>query len=208
MDAEMIRDQALAASGLLVEQLGGPSVKPYLPADLWAGNRFGNLAKYEQSAGDQVWRRSLYTFVKRTAPPTNAVLFDMPSREYCTIKRSRTNTPLQALTLQNDPTYLEASRVLGQRMLKEGGATAEARVTWAVRQILARPATPAEVDILAKAWTRYRARYATPEGLTAAADLIKQGRSPVDGSLDVADLAASLLVASTLLNLDETVTKP
>jgi len=183
-------------------------VKPYLPADLWAGNRFGNLAKYEPSPGDQVWRRSLYTFVKRTAPPTNAVLFDMPSREYCTIKRSRTNTPLQALTLQNDPTYLEAARVLGQRMLKEGGATTEARVAWVVRQILVRPATPAEVDVLAKAWNRYHERFTTPEGKAAAADLIKQGRSAVDATLDPAEAAASLLVASTILNLDEAVTKP
>ena len=112
LTAEEIRDQALADSGLLVEKIGGPSARPYEPADLWAGNSFGNLAKYIADQGDGLYRRSIYTFIKRSAVPANLSLFDQPSREYCVIRRSRTDTPLQALDLLNDPTYVEASRVM------------------------------------------------------------------------------------------------
>ena len=206
LGAEAIRDQALATSGLLVDKIGGPSVRPYLPADIWSGNRFGNLAKYELSEGEDLWRRSLYTFHKRTAPPTNSTLFDMPSREYCTISRSRTNTPLQALALFNDPTYLEASRVLGQRMLREGGSTAEQRVTFLVRQVLVREPRPEETALLAAAWTRHQARYT--QDVDAAKALLNHGKSPLPADLPVADVAAGMLVASTVLNLDETVNKP
>ncbi len=203
--AEVVRDQALLASGLLSERLGGPSVKPYQPADIWAGNRFGNLDVYTLSTGDDLYRRSLYTFHKRTAPPINASLFDMPSREFCVIRRSRTNTPLQALNLANDPTYLEAARVIGQQMVRSGNAP-EAQVAYAMQHILARPPRSAETAVLVAALARYEAHYA--QDPTAAASLLKQGARPVDAELKPAAVAAAMLVASTLFNLDEAVTKP
>jgi Protein of unknown function (DUF1549)/Protein of unknown function (DUF1553)/Concanavalin A-like lectin/glucanases superfamily/Planctomycete cytochrome C len=203
--AEVVRDQALLASGLLVEHLGGPSVRPYQPADIWSGNRFGNLEVYQLSTGDDLYRRSLYTFHKRTAPPINSTLFDMPSREFCVIRRSRTNTPLQALNLANDPTYLEAARVIGQQMVR-GGGSPEAQVAYAIQHILARAPRSEETTVLVAALARYTARYAQDPAATAA--LLKQGASPVDATLKPAAVVAAMLVASTILNLDEAVTKP
>ncbi len=129
MPAEMIRDAALSVSGLLVEKLGGPSVKPYQPDGLWeaVGYTDSNTANFAQDDGENLYRRSLYTFWKRTAPPPAMSTFDAPSREACTVRRARTNTPLQALTLMNDRQFVEASRHFAARMLAEGGETPDAR---------------------------------------------------------------------------------
>ena len=135
LSAEMIRDQALAVSGLLVEKIGGPSVKPYQPAGLW--KELGG-EDYQQDTGEGLYRRSLYTFWKRTVPPPSMMNFDAAGREACTVRENRTNTPLQALDLMNDPAYVEASRVLAERMMREGGATPESRISFAFRLATAR----------------------------------------------------------------------
>ena len=127
LTAEMVRDQALAVSGLLVEKLGGPSVKPYQPAGLW--KELSGTDDYKQDKGEGLYRRSLYSYWKRTAPPPAMMTFDAAGRETCIVRETRTNTPLQALTLMNDVTYVEAARLLAERMLTEGGATPEDRIT-------------------------------------------------------------------------------
>lgn len=203
---EFIRDQALAASGLLVEQLGGPSVKPYHPPGLYeqvtAGNGYNT---YVPGKGDELRRRSLYTYWKRSVPHPAMLLFDAPFRESCTLRRPRTNTPLQALNLLNDPTYVEAARFLAQRMMKEGGSTEEARLTMGFRLLLARPPAPAEFKILQAAYARAHADFTKdPE---AAKSFLAVGSAGYDTKLNLAELAAFTTVASTLLNLDETVTK-
>jgi hypothetical protein len=206
LSAEQVRDQALAVSGLLVPKVGGPSVKPYQPDDLWAGNLFGNLVKYVADSGDSLYRRSMYTFVKRTALPANLMTFDMASREYCTVKRSRTNTPLQALDKMNDPTYVEAARVLAERMIREGGDDAAARIGYGFKRATCRPATPKEIEILTAALNEQLERYRkTPE---AATKLVSIGARPRDPKLDAPELAAYTMAASVIMNLDEMINKP
>ncbi|MDQ3439045.1 MAG: DUF1553 domain-containing protein, partial [Planctomycetota bacterium] len=203
---EQVRDQALTVSGLLVPKVGGASVKPYQPDDLWAGNLFGNLVKYVADSGDSLYRRSMYTFVKRTALPANLMTFDMASREYCTIKRSRTNTPLQALDKMNDPTYVEAARMLAEHMMKDGGTDAAARLTYGFKRATCRPPTPKETEILTGALNDQLERYRkTPE---AAAKLIAIGARARDPKLDAPELAAYTIAASVILNLDEMINKP
>jgi hypothetical protein len=207
--AELIRDQALAASGLLVSKIGGPSVKPYHPPGLYeqvVAQRDNPKATYTQGSGEDLHRRSLYTYWKRSVPHPAMLLFDAPFRETCTLRRSRSNTPLQALNLLNDPTYVEAARFLGQRMLKEGGNTAESRLTHGFRLLLARGPKPAELATLRAALDRSNVAFrANPE---AAAQLLKVGEVKTDAELNPIELAAFATVAGTLLNLDETVTKP
>ncbi|HEU5430271.1 MAG TPA: DUF1553 domain-containing protein, partial [Thermomicrobiales bacterium] len=200
--AEMIRDQALAASGLLVEQIGGPSVRPYQPGDLWK-----ELAsvEYVQDHGEKLYRRSLYTFWKRTVAPPTMIAFDAAGRETCTVRETRTNTPLQALALLNEVTFVEAARMLAQRVMLEGGDTAESRITLAFRLAVARPPRPAELEILIKGFESHLVRYrAEPQ---AAVELLAAGEAPRDERLDSAELAAYAAIASVILNLDETVTK-
>jgi hypothetical protein len=188
------------------DKVGGPSVKPYQPEDLWAGNLFGNLVKYVADSGDSLYRRSLYTFVKRTALPANLMTFDMATREYCTVKRSRTNTPLQALDVMNDPTYVEAARVLAERMLKEGGDDAAHRIAYGFHRAICRPPTDKETEILNAAFTQQLDRYRkNPE---AATKLVSIGARPRDPKLDAPELAAYTMTASVILNLDEMVNKP
>jgi hypothetical protein len=206
LPAESIRDQALAVSGLLVEKIGGPSVHPYEPANLWEGNRFGNLSKYVQDKGDGLYRRSLYTFWKRTATPPNMTVFDMPSREYCVLKRSRTDTPLQALDLMNDPTYLESSRVLAEHAMNEGGSTPTDRVTYAFHRAMCRNPTGHELKILLAGFTDQLERYRNDP--KAAAEFISVGESPRDKKLDVPELAAYTMTCSVIMNLDEMINKP
>ncbi len=206
LTAEAIRDQALAVSGLLVEKIGGPSVRPYQPDGIWdETNVYGNLRNYQHDKGDGLYRRSIYTIWKRTAAPPLMTLFDAPGRETCRVRRARTNTPLQALALLNEETYVEAARVLAQRMLTEGGSTPEARLAYAYRRTLGRLPTPTETKILLAGLqmrlTKYRAE---PD---AALKLVSTGDSPRDPKLDTAELAAYTLTASILLNLDETITK-
>jgi hypothetical protein len=201
LPAETIRDQALAASGLLVERLGGPSVKPYQPDGLW--KELGDQ-EYETDVGANLYRRSLYTFWKRTVAPPSMITFDAAGRETCIVRETRTNTPLQALNLMNDVTYVEAARALAQRVMKREKSP-EDRVTLAFRLVLARPPQPAERDVLLSGLQEHLAAYRKDK--SAARKLIATGASRPDAGLDVAELAAYTAVASLILNLDEAVTK-
>ncbi len=207
LDAETIRDQALAVSGLLVHQLGGKSVKPYQPSGLWKPVAFGgsNTQEFKQDSGAALYRRSMYTFWKRTAPPPSMATFDAPNRETCMVRRARTNTPLQALVLMNDVQYIEAARHLAARTLREGGATLDERLAFAVRTVLARRPTPTEAASLLNL---YEDQLAAFEADTQAAkDLLATGDSPRVDALDPNEHAAWTMVAHLLLNLSETVTK-
>jgi len=198
----MVRDQALAVSGLLVERIGGPSVKPYQPLGLW---KEINGQDYPQDHGDNLYRRSLYTFWKRTAPPPAMMTFDAAGRETCVVRESRTNTPLQALELMNDVAYFEASRVLAEHMMTEGGASPAERIEFAFRRATARPPSASERKILLDSFQYYRDTYQTnPEG---ALKLVSQGERPRNENLEVSELAAYTTIASLILNLDEVVTK-
>jgi hypothetical protein len=204
LSAEMIRDQALAISGLLVEKIGGPSVKPYQPRGLW--KELSSEADYVQDQGEKLYRRSLYTFWKRTIAPPTMSIFDATGRETCSVRQSRTSTPLQALTLLNEVTYVEAARALAQRMMIEGGAEPEERLAFAFRRALARWPTAAELDVLRNDLRRQLEHYR--QNTTAALELLKIGATTWDGHLDSGELAAYTAVASLILNLDETITKP
>jgi mono/diheme cytochrome c family protein len=206
LPAETVRDNALAISGLLVERTGGPSVRPYQPKGVWNETSFyGNLRNYQHDKGEGLYRRSLYTIRKRTAGPPTMLLFDSPSREVCTVKRSRTNTPLQALALLNEVTFLEAARVLAERMLREGGKTAEDRIRHAFLLAISREPSASELRLLSTGLSARMARYrANPE---AAKKLLQVGESRPDPKLDVAALAAYTMTASVILNLDETITR-
>ena len=203
LPAELIRDQALAASGLLAERLGGPSVKPYQPPGVWDGVAY--KLKYVPDEGEALYRRSLYIYWKRTVPPPAMTTFDAPSRETCKTRRSRTNTPLQALMLMNDRTYVEAAAALAQRILRAGDVTAEERLRAAFRRVLVSPPRPAEFTILKRALERYgkiyRERPRDAERLTA---VLGPSR---DESLDVSELAAYTAVCSVLFNLDKAITR-
>src|SRR5262249_55552454 len=144
---EMLRDQALATSGLLVEKIGGPPVKPYQPPGLWEEIAMGR-PKYEQGKGDDLHRRSLYTFLKRTVPPPAMIAFDATDRANCTVRRQATSTPLQALALLNDVQLIEAARFVAQRMLREGGTMARDRLIFAYRLVTNRSPTPLELASL------------------------------------------------------------
>jgi hypothetical protein len=198
----ILRDQALAASGLLVERQGGPAVKPYQPAGVWEEMSFGGI-RYDQDHGEKLYRRSLYTFWRRATPPT--MLFDVASRQVCTVKQSRTNTPLHALTLLNDVTYLEAARALAGRAIKTGGATASERITLMFRLTISRRPSDSELAVLTARLDALRSAYA--QNKDAATKLVKTGESGADPALDVAELAAYTGVANVVLNLDETLTK-
>jgi hypothetical protein len=202
LTAEMLRDQALFISGLLVEKLGGPSVKPYQPAGLWK-----ELADetYQQDHGEKLYRRSLYTFWKRTIPPPAMIAFDAAGRETCVVRHGRTNTPLQALNLMNDVTYAEAARVLAQRMMLHGGATPEARLAFAFRAATARWPSSAEAKILKDDFCYHLDRFARAPN--AAHELVHSGEAPRPAGLDVRELAAYTAVAGLILNLDEVLTK-
>ena len=210
LQAEFVRDQALAASGLLNAEIGGKSVSPYQPAGLWqelasrGDSRNWSAQFYEQSHGKDLYRRTMYTFWKRTSPPPQLVAFDAPDRETCTVRRSRTNTPLQALILMNDPTYVEASRKLAERTMKSGTATDD-RIRFAFRVTLSRTPTAREIEILRGAYDKQLARFKADPA--AAGRLLGVGEAARDSQVDAAELSAWTMVASTLLNLDETVTK-
>ncbi|MBP87746.1 MAG: hypothetical protein CMJ64_13660 [Planctomycetaceae bacterium] len=206
-DAEVIRDSALAVGGLLVGKIGGPSVKPYQPPGIWyaVGYTDSNTAKFTRDNGDALYRRSMYTFWKRTAPPPTMSTLDAPSRENCTVRRSRTNTPLAALALMNDEQFVEASRAFAQRAMIEGGKTDEERATWAFRLALTRNPTDAELAVLMEVYRTTLAKYQADK--EAATKLISIGESKPDENLDPSQLAAWTLVGNLILNLDETVTK-
>jgi hypothetical protein len=206
LPAEVVRDNALAASGLLVEKLGGPSVKPYQPAGLWEELAGGSgEGPYIQDKGPNLYRRSLYVYRKRTVPPPVLTTFDAPSREVCQVQRARTDTPLQALELLNDVTYVEAARHLAEGMLRDGGRTGAERLTFGFRRAVARKPTATELDILNRGLKRYLRTYRADA--QAARHFVRHGDSPVDGRLDPAELAAYTAMADIILNLDETITK-
>lgn len=207
LDAEVLRDQALSVSGLLVPTMGGKGVKPYQPENIWEPVAFGgsNTMKYVQDKGEALYRRSIYTFMKRTAPPPFMSSFDAPNREQSCSARGRSNTPLQALQLMNDIQHVEAARHLALRILKEGGATPAERVRWGWRVVTARYPEPGEAEVVLNALTMHRNRYDSDK--EAAAALIGYGESKADASVDVAELAAYTLVANLLMNLDEVVVK-
>jgi hypothetical protein len=210
LPAEFIRDQALAVSRLLYGPLGGASVSPYQPAGLWeelASRTDGaqwTAQTYTQSHGRDLYRRTMYTFWKRTSPPPTLTTFDAPDRETCTVRRSRTNTPLQALVLMNDPTYVEASRKLAERLMTGAAATNE-RIDLAFRLATSRPPTPAELTVLRKLFEEQLGAYRKDPA--AALKLLSNGEARRDEGLDPVELAAWTAVASVILNLDETITR-
>ena len=209
LTAEMIRDAALASSGLLVESLGGPSVKPYQPPGLWeelsAEAVPGPFSVYVQDHGASLYRRSLYTYQKRTVTTPGMAIFDASSRDFCRVKLPRTNTPLQALNLMNDVTYLEAARVLAEHALREGGASAESRITWAFRRALSRPPSNAELSVLVRGFDRRLSLFRNhPESIQK---LLNAGESHVDETLPGHELATFTTVTSEILSLDEAVNR-
>ena len=204
LPAELIRDQALAASGLLTERLGGPSVRPYQPPDLWK-ELVSSKGYYKQSHGPDLYRRSLYTFIRRTVPHPAMTTFDATNRELCTVRRARTDTPLQALVSMNDPTFVEAARVLAERVMLSGHGSETFRLTRMFRRLTGRRPRPVEQQLLLRTLHFYHRRYqANPQ---AAARLVHVGESMLNKTLKVPELAAYTAVAGLIMNLDEVVTK-
>ena len=208
LDAEMLRDQALFVSGTLVEKMGGPSVKPPQPDGLWhsVGYSGSNTARFVADKGpDKVQRRTLYTFIKRTALPPQMGTFDNPSREACTVRRERTNTPLQALLLCNDPQYIEAARRLAERTLREGGESDAARAAFMFHWCTGRQPTTQEITELVQAYEQDLAHYQKHK--QAAENLVAIGENPSPENYGTPELAAWTLTANLLLNLDEVIMK-
>ena len=203
--AQMIRDQALAVSGLLVEKVGGPSVKPYQPEGLWADMVEGGYGDYELSEGDDIYRRSLYTFWKRTLGPPTMMTFDSSTREICIVRTGRTNTPLQALNLMNDVTYVEAARRLAERMMTEGGEAPGEQIDYGYLLSTAHRPPPQAQAILMQGYRQHLERYQADRA--AALELVSQGESSRNETLDVAELASLTMVANLILNFDGTITK-
>lgn len=207
LDAEVIRDTVLAISGLLVEREGGKSVKPYQPEGVWEAVAFvgSNTREFKQDSGENLYRRSMYTFWKRTSPPPLLATFDAPSRENCTVRRPRTNTPLQALALMNDKQYVEAARKLAARMMKEGGTTPQERLTYGFRLATARTPSAGELEVLQRTLQKQTQAFANDKA--AAEKLLSYGDSPKSTDLDPGEHAAWTMIANLLINLDETITK-
>ena len=205
LSAEQVRDGALAVSGLLVRTIGGPSVYPYQPPGLWEELATRNATTYVQGRGDDLYRRSLYTVWKRSTPPPSAVSFDAAERLVCTVSRQRTSTPLQALVLMNDPQYVEAARMLGERMLTQGGQSADERIAWGFRLVTSRPPTAGELDVLRTLLDDEAQRFGGRQ--EAATRLLRVGEHPRNVRLDAAEAAAYTVVANTLLSFDEAVNK-
>lgn len=204
LPAEMLRDQALSVSGLLVPKVGGPSVKPYQPPGLWEAVSYNSEETYVPDSGDGLWRRSLYTFLKRQAPPPALLTFDGPTREKCTVRRARTNTPLQALVLLNDTTYIEAARALAALALDRPGDDAT-RMDFIFRRTVCRSPDNAEAGMLHALLLRQRQHFKQhPEN---ASRLIQTGTTAAGRDMDPLELSAWTIVAQTVLNMDETITR-
>jgi hypothetical protein len=206
MDAEMVRDYALAASGLLEKKIGGPSVKPYQPKGVWeaVAMKSSTTRFYHQDHGDSLYRRSLYTFWKRSAPPASMEIFNAPSRENCTVRRERTNTPLQALVTMNDVQFVEAARVLAGRAM-EHAQTFDTRLDYLTMRALARPFHAREREVARSAYGDFLAYYKDNAG--EARKLIDSGESRPETNLAPAELAAWTMMANDVLNLDEALNK-
>jgi hypothetical protein len=204
LDAEFVRDNALAISGLLVDRIGGPSVKPYQPAGYWFALNFP-VREWQNDAGEGLYRRGMYTWWQRSFLHPSLLAFDAPTREECTAERPRSNIPQQALALLNDPTYVEAARVFAERIVREGGADATARIQWAFGRALSRQASDEELKILTDLLQKHGQVYG--QDAEAAKALVSNGAAPVPQDLNLAELAAWTSVARTILNLHETITR-
>ncbi len=206
MDAEMIRDYALAASGILVPKLGGPSVKPYQPEGVWEAVAMigSNTRDYKRDTGESLYRRSLYTFIKRSAPPASMEIFNATAREQCTVRRERTNTPLQALVTLNDVQFIEAARHLAQSVLQSGGTT-DQQLDQLAKRLLARPFRASELPVVKNSLAELTAYYRDHEADAKA--LITTGESKPDATLDPKTLAAWTMLANEVMNLDEVLNK-
>ncbi len=205
LQAEFLRDNALSLSGLLVDKMGGPGVKPYQPEGLWKEILQGGDRPFVQDHGQKLYRRSVYTYWRRTCPPPNMRLFDAPTREKCVVRRSLTNTPLQALVTLNDMQYMEAARHFAERMFREGGHKPEDRIAWGFQLATSRKLRENELAELLDVYRHSRQHY--DANSEAALKLISIGESSRDESLDPVEHAAMTIVASMLLNLDETLTR-
>jgi hypothetical protein len=220
LDGEVVRDAALAASGLLVPKLGGPPVKPYHPAGVWEGTSMmsSNTRNYKQDAGESLYRRSIYTLWKRQAPPASMDIFDGPTREVCVVRRERTNTPMQALVTMNDPQFVEAARALAQGAMLAlrsspqaserpgaSGSNVDAALDFMTVRVLARRFTAAERAIVRRAHADFLAHYEANSA--AAAQLIAVGESKADATLPAPKLAALTMVANQIFSLDEALNK-
>jgi hypothetical protein len=210
LPAEFIRDSALKVSGLLVPRLGGPSVNPYTPGNLWReishyGSSPATAQTFEQDHGEKLYRRSLYTYWKRTVPPPNMTAFDAPNRETCTVARPTTTTPLQALVLLNDVQFVEASRAFAERILARTDDDETTRLRWAFEECVSRPPTEEELSVLTDALFRERIRYA--HNSAAAIEYLANGESTRNEKIPPAEQAAWSQVATLLLNLSESVTR-
>lgn len=205
LQGEFIRDHALAVSGLLNQQVGGAGVKPYQPANIWNEVSLNGGLRYKQDTGEKLYRRSMYTYWKRSSPMPNMLIFDAPSREKCVIQRQRTNTPLQALVTLNDPQFVEAARALAQRLIKTGGPDARRRIDLCYQLVVSRSPSQREVEILTRLLEKNLATFkAKPE---EAKKFLAAGESPRDETIDPIEHAAWMVVAQTILNLDESLTR-
>jgi hypothetical protein len=205
LQAEFIRDNALAVSGLLIPDPGGPGGRVYQPPGLWAEVGLGGNPKFVQDHGRSLYRRSIYTYWKRSAPPPSMQIFDAPTREKCILQRSRTNTPLQALVLLNDVQFVEASRNLAQQLLADAPRTDQQRLDELYSRVLSRPVRDEEVEVLLDVLNDSLERFKADT--KSATDLLAFGESKRDESLDAATHAAWTLLCSVVLNLDETLTR-
>jgi len=199
-----VRDNALAISGLLVRTVGGPSAKPYQPEGYYAPLNFPRR-EYVPDSGAQLYRRGVYTHWQRTFLHPSLMAFDAPSRDECTANRSPSNTPLQALVLLNDPSFVEAARVLAEKIMREGGRSFRAQLTWAFQRALARAPSREETRLLEELFSKQRSRY--QQDLDAARALVSAGDAPMASDLPLADLAGWTAVSRAVLNLHETITR-
>ena len=205
LGAEVIRDQALAASGLLVRTIGGPSVYPYQPKGIWKALATRNATEYVQQHGDSLYRRSMYTVWKRSSPPPAMMNFDAPDRYYCVVRRQNTATPLQSLVLMNDPQFVEAARMCGERILKESGSSMEEQIDFAFKLLVGRAPRTEELEKIISLYQEEEKDFR--ENPERASQWLSVGEHPADKSLDQVKLAASSSVATTLMNFDEFVMK-
>ncbi len=207
MDAEMLRDIALQSSGLLVNKIGGPSVKPYQPENVWesVGYPTSDTTKYKQDHGDALYRRSLYTYWKRMAMPPNMDAFDAPTRDTACTRRQRTDTPLQALVTMNDPQWVEASRALAERLIRQGGKQPEQRIQYLSELVLSHDPSPQMASVLQQSLDQMEQHYEADP--VAAHDLVAVGEKPRDAAIPAPELAAWTMVVSEVLNLDESLNK-
>lgn len=204
LDAELVRDNALAVSGLLVTKVGGRSVKPYQPGGYWAHLNFPQR-EWQNGSGEDLYRRGLYTHWQRQYLHPSLMAFDAPSREECTADRPRSNTPLQSLVLLNDPSYIEAARAFAEQIIRQGGSTTAERLNFAFRRAVSRNISPAEADVLTQLLQKHLADYGADAA--AAGELVSVGARPASTDLDKTELAAWTSIARTILNLHETITR-